>query len=68
MCRSFGILRQEANAVTSFKQYVLEDIGLIEVKDFFSYVAVRKSKVSHTLQQIKTEKIKNKRIKIDIAK
>jgi superfamily II DNA/RNA helicase len=45
-----------------------EDIGLIEVKDFISFVAVRKSKVSHTLQQIKAQKIKNKKIKIDIAK
>ncbi len=45
-----------------------EDIGLIEVKDFFSFVAVRKVKVSHTLQQIKNEKIKNKKVKIDIAK
>jgi superfamily II DNA/RNA helicase len=45
-----------------------EDIGLIEVKDFISFVAVRKSKVSHTLQQIKTQKIKNKKVKIDIAK
>lgn len=45
-----------------------EDIGLIEVKDFFSFVAVRKSQVSHTLQLIKQEKIKNKKVKIDIAK
>ena len=45
-----------------------EDIGLIEVKDFISFVAVRKSKVSHTLQKIKAEKIKNKRVKIDVAK
>jgi superfamily II DNA/RNA helicase len=45
-----------------------EDIGLIEVKDFFSFVAVRKSKVSHTLQSIKNEKIKNKKVRIDIAK
>jgi len=45
-----------------------EDIGLIEVKDFISFVAVRKVKVSHTLQKIKAEKIKNKRVKIDIAK
>jgi superfamily II DNA/RNA helicase len=45
-----------------------EDIGLIEVKDFFSFVAVRKSKVSHTLQMIKTEKIKNMKVKIDVAK
>jgi len=45
-----------------------EDIGLIEVKDFFSFVAVRKSKASHTLQLIKAEKIKNKKVKIDVAK
>lgn len=45
-----------------------EDIGLIEVKDFLSFVAVRKSHVSNILQQIKNEKIKNKKVKIDIAK
>lgn len=45
-----------------------EDIGLIEVKDFFSFVAVRKSKAGHTLQQIKTEKIKGKKVKIEVAK
>jgi ATP-independent RNA helicase DbpA len=45
-----------------------EDIGLIEVKDFFSFVAVRKSKASATLQLVKEERIKNKKIKIDIAK
>jgi hypothetical protein len=45
-----------------------EDIGLIEVKDFFSFVAVRKSKVGQVLELIKTEKIKNKKVKIDIAK
>ena len=37
-----------------------EDIGLIEVKDFFSFVAVRKIKMAHTLELIKNEKIKNK--------
>ncbi|MEY3059746.1 MAG: hypothetical protein RL000_1098 [Bacteroidota bacterium] len=45
-----------------------EDIGVIEVKDFFSFVAVRKSKASATLQLIKEERIKNKKVKIDIAK
>ena len=45
-----------------------EDIGLIDVKDFFSFVAIRKSKASHALQLIKNEKIKNKKVKIDIAK
>jgi superfamily II DNA/RNA helicase len=45
-----------------------EDIGLIEVKDYFSFVAVRKSNASNTLQMIKDQKIKNKKVKIDVAK
>lgn len=45
-----------------------EDIGLIEVKDFFSFAAIKKIKVSETLRLIKNEKIKNKKVKIDIAK
>ena len=45
-----------------------EDIGLIEVKDFFSFVAIRKSKVGVTLESIKNEKIKNKKVKIDVAR
>ena len=45
-----------------------EDIGLIEVKDFYAYVAVRKSKASSVLQLVKDQKIKNKKVKISIAK
>lgn len=45
-----------------------DDIGLIEVKDFFSFVAIRKSNMSQTLQLIKNQKIKNKKVKMDIAK
>ncbi|HUS03772.1 MAG TPA: DEAD/DEAH box helicase [Chitinophagaceae bacterium] len=45
-----------------------DDIGLIEVKDFFSFVAIRKLKVSNTLQLIKDQKIKNKKVKIEVAK
>lgn len=45
-----------------------EDIGLIEVKDFFSFVAVRKVKVGQLLELIKNEKIKNKKVKIEIAR
>ena len=44
-----------------------EDIGLIEVKDFFSFVAVRKSVVGQALQTIKNGRIKNKKLKIDIT-
>ncbi|HZI68263.1 MAG TPA: DEAD/DEAH box helicase [Hanamia sp.] len=45
-----------------------EDIGLIDVKDFFSFVAIRKSKMNHTLHLIKNEKIKNKKVKMEVAK
>src|SRR5664279_2058019 len=45
-----------------------EDIGLIEVKDFFSFVAIRKSKMGHVLELIKNEKSKNKKVKIEIAR
>ncbi|WP_431216107.1 DEAD/DEAH box helicase [Puia sp. P3] len=45
-----------------------EDIGLIEVKDFFCFVAIRKSSVAHTLQLIKDQRLKNKKLKIDVAK
>lgn len=45
-----------------------EDIGLIEVKDFLSYVAVRKSKLGHTMHLIKDQRIKNKKVKIEVAK
>jgi superfamily II DNA/RNA helicase len=45
-----------------------EDIGLIDVKDFFSFVAVKKIKVGEVLELIKNEKIKNKKVRIDIAR
>jgi superfamily II DNA/RNA helicase len=45
-----------------------EDIGLIEVKDFFSFAAVRKVKASHVLQLVKDQKLKNKKVRIDVAK
>ena len=54
--------------LTNKGQLKKEDIGLIEVKDFFSFVAVRKVNVGHVLQLIKNEKIKNKKVKIEIAK
>lgn len=45
-----------------------DDIGLIEVKDFFSFVAVRKANAGAALQLIKEERIKNKKVKIEVAK
>jgi len=45
-----------------------DDIGLIEVKDFSAFAAVRKSKIGLTIEAVKDEKIKNKKVKIAIAK
>lgn len=45
-----------------------EDIGIIEVKDFFAFAAIRKSKASITLSLIRDQKIKNKKVKIEIAR
>ena len=53
---------------TNKGQLKKEDIGIIEVKDFFSFAALRKSKVSYTLQLIKDEKLKGRKIKIAVAK
>lgn len=44
------------------------DIGLIEVKDFISFVAVRSYKVKTLLTNIKDEKMKGKKYKIEIAR
>jgi len=44
------------------------DIGLIDVKDFFSFVAIRKTKMNHLLHKIKDQKIKNKKVKMEVAK
>jgi superfamily II DNA/RNA helicase len=46
----------------------MEDIGMIEVKDFFSFAALRRNHVSYVLQQIKEKKLKGKKIKIAVAK
>jgi superfamily II DNA/RNA helicase len=45
-----------------------DDIGLVEVKDFFSFVAVQKNKVGNALELIKDQKLKNKKVKIAVAK
>lgn len=44
-----------------------EDVGLIEVKDQTSYVAVKRKMVNRILSALANEKIKNKKVKIEIA-
>ena len=47
---------------------VKDDIGLIEVKDFISFVAVKSEKVRDLLQNIRDEKMKGKKFKIEVAR
>ncbi len=44
------------------------DIGIIEVKDFISFVAVKSSKVSNLLIAIRDKKMKGKKYKIEVAR
>jgi ATP-independent RNA helicase DbpA len=44
-----------------------EDVGLIEVKDQASYVAVKRKLVGKVLSKLANERIKNKKVKIEVA-
>ena len=44
-----------------------EDVGIIEVKDTTSYVAVARNKVKDVLKKLANEKLKGKKIKMEIA-
>lgn len=45
-----------------------EDLGLIEVKDFISFAAVKSNKVNALLKNIRDEKMKGKKFKIEVAR
>ncbi len=45
-----------------------DELGLIEVKDLLSYAAVKRDKVYELLKKLKNEKIKNRSIKVTIAR
>jgi superfamily II DNA/RNA helicase len=45
-----------------------DEIGLIEVKDFTAFAAVRKSKIDQVVKLVEDEKMKNKKVKIAVAK
>ncbi len=54
--------------LTQKGQLKKDEVGLIEVKDFHAFVAVRRSKASSLLAIVKNEKIKGRKVKIDYAK
>lgn len=45
-----------------------DELGLIEVLDYSSYAAVDKRRITKTVELIRNEKIKNKKVKIEIAR
>ncbi|GAT63716.1 superfamily II DNA and RNA helicase [Paludibacter jiangxiensis] len=44
-----------------------QELGLVEVKDYYSYVAVKAAKVKQVLRLVANEKIKNMKTKIELA-
>jgi ATP-independent RNA helicase DbpA len=44
-----------------------DEIGIIEVKDFTSFVAVKRNSVKNLLRKLQDQRIKRKKVKIDIA-
>lgn len=45
-----------------------EDLGRIEVSDYAAYAAVKRNRVNEVLSRIKNEKLKNRKIKIEISR
>lgn len=45
-----------------------DELGLIEVLDYSSYAAVKRNKIDQAVQLIKNEKIKNKKVKIEVSR
>jgi len=44
-----------------------DDLGLIEVKDTTSYIAVKRNKITQLLKKLNGEKIKGKKLKLEVA-
>ena len=45
-----------------------DELGLIEVQDYASYAGVSRKKIANIVKLLKNEKIKNKKIKIEISR
>ncbi|MDD2797165.1 MAG: DEAD/DEAH box helicase [Bacteroidales bacterium] len=44
-----------------------EELGIVEVKEFYSYAAIKADKVQELLRLVQNEKIKNMKTKIDLS-
>jgi hypothetical protein len=52
-----------------FKKGLLEreDLGLVEVKDYYSYIAVKSNKLKTLLKYVENEKIKGMKVRVEVA-
>jgi superfamily II DNA/RNA helicase len=52
-----------------FKKGLLakDELGMVEIKEYYSYVAVKKSRVDAVLKLIENEKVKNMKTKIELS-
>ena len=48
-------------------QLLKDELGKIEILDHSAYVAIQSDKILKTLQLVRVEKIKNKKIRMEIA-
>lgn len=48
-------------------QLAKEDLGMVEVKEYYSFVAIKVNKVKDVLRLVENEKIKNMKTKIELA-
>jgi len=48
-------------------QLAKEELGMVEVKDYYSFVAIKIDKVNDVLKLVGTEKIKNMKTRIELA-
>ncbi len=54
--------------LTKIGKLNIEELGLIEIKDNSAYAAVKRNKIKDLLSLIKDQKIKGKKVKIEIAR
>jgi ATP-independent RNA helicase DbpA len=44
------------------------ELGLIEVKDFYAYAAVKRHKVKHLVKKLNGGKIKKRKLRIELSR
>jgi hypothetical protein len=52
-----------------FKKGLLEreDLGLVEVKEYYSYIAVKTNKLKSVIKNVENEKIKGMKVRVEVA-